>query len=387
MTLRLPEQYYRPKVDRTSQRRGLALLAAGLVLLCAWQLLGLPGNMIKRYDPPLDMPWFGFGLSGVFVEQDGRWVIHREGYADRMRKYKISPYGTLAKFEESGVYDLKLDTSGGKGHGVVLPGGGVLNVKVSRQYYGWLKKVRSGNGERSSTGDVVISTPEPGPVTPPPAQSLPSYSHPGSMPTAQQPYVIVRVYKNSQPQEYNVLSGYHYYPVFDSVCYVAPYLWITTDRLHYLHRIYLNDKAGPVEIRVEKTLPLDLGVQVEHDTSLGVDHHRGMLYLVLPTGERYWFDTQQVKLHSQDKLPGVWEAEYACLGDPRPDYSFDRGVPLAKWQYQLLLRCLVVVFLGSLLYLAVQWRQAWKYIAVATTVASSSSGKSSPISKGSDTAV
>jgi hypothetical protein len=385
MNLRLPENYYRPAPDRAGQRRLLALFAACAVVLSAWQLFNLPGTIVKRYDPPVDMPWYGFGLAGVFVEQDGRWVIHREGYADRMRKYKISPYGTLAKFEESGVYDQQLDTSGGKGRGVRLPGGGVLNVKPSRHFYGWLKQVRSGKGQRTSSGDVEIPTPEPEQAIPHSAGGLPSYAQPGAGTDAQTPYVIARVYKHDQAQEYSVLLGYHYYPVFDSVCYMAPYLWITTDRLHYLHRIYLDDSTGPTVIREEKTLPLDLGVKVEHDTSLGVDHRVGMLYLVLSSGERFWFDIQQAKLARKDKLPGVWDAEYACLGDPRREYSFDRGYPLTKAQYQLVLRCLVVVFLGSLLYLAVQWRQAWKYIAAATTGASNSSNKSSPTSTDSGT--
>lgn len=385
MTLRLPEQYYRLAPDRSRQRRLTALLAAGAAVFCAWQLFGLPGTVIKRYDPPVDMPWFGFGLAGVFVEADGRWVIHREGYADRMRKYEISPTGTLAKFAESGVFDPKLDTSGGKGRGVLMPGGSVLNVKPSRQFYSWLKQVRSGEGRRSGTGDVEISTPDPGPVVPQPTRSLPSYAQPDAGLAAQTPYVLVRVYKDSQPQEYSVLIGNHYYPVFDSVCYAAPYLWITTDRLNFLHRIYLDDSTGATVIREEKTVPLNLNQQIEHDTSLGVDRHVGMLFLLLSSGERYWFDIDKAELVRQDKLDGVWQAEYGCFGDTRPDYSFDRGYPLTKGQYQLLMRCLVVVFLGSLLYLAVQWRQAWKYIAGATTAASSSNGKSSNISAGSDT--
>ncbi len=376
MKLRLPESYIRPAASRQGRQRSLVWVASLLALSAAWQLLGLPGALIKRYEPPADMPWFGFGLAGVFVEQDGRWVIHREGYADRMRKYQISPAGLLSRFEESGVYDQNLDTSGSKGRGTQLPGGGVLNVKPSRHYYDWLQQVRNGNGEdpaaASSSGNRGA-----GQAGAQRTEPLPGYAKSVAEVAAAEPYVILRVYKDDRPQLYRVLSGYHYYPVFDSACYVAPWLWLTTDRLKFIHRIYVDDSAGPSVIRVESTLPFDAGQAVDRDTSMGFDQRRNQLFILLSDGRRFWLDPQTLKLERQDQLPGVWQAEYACLGDARADYNFERGYPLTKGQYQLLMRSLVVVFLGSLLYLAVRWRYAWKFIAAATTEASSLSSKSS----------
>lgn len=377
MKLRLPESYLRPVADRHRERRFAMLLAWLGVCVAAWQLLGLPGALVKRYIPPADMPWYGFGLAGVFVEQDGRWVIHREGYADRKRKYQLSPAGALSRFTESDVYDQNRNTAGSKGRGVQLPGGGVLNVKPSRHYYDWLQYMRSGKGERqaeSALRGAPGTAVQTGPARP---AQLPGYGASPAEIAAGTPYVILRVYKDDKPHLYRVLSGHHYFPVYDSVCYVAPWLWLTTDRLRYIHRIYLDDSSGQVELREAGTQVLDPGARIDRDTSLGLDRRQGRLFILLSGGQRCWFDPRTLQLLSRDQLPGVWEAEYACLGDPRRDYNFERGYPITKAQYQLLMRSLVIVFLGCLLYLAVRWRHAWNFIAAATTEASSSSGRSS----------
>jgi hypothetical protein len=384
MTLRLPETYYRPIRERQHKRRSFTLAAVLAVFIAGWQLFSLPGALIKRYDPPVDMPWYGFGLAGVFVEQDGRWVIHREGYADRKRKYVITPSGALEKFDDSGVYDPKLDTSGSKGRGTQLPGGGVLNLKPSHHFYGWLRDVRAGGSETEADAKLSAGV-KPGAVGAGTAAPLPQYGESLADAQASTPYVILRVYINSKPTEYRVLAGYHYFPVYDSVCYSAPWLWLTTDKVRFIHKIYLDDSAGTAKIREELSLPFDPGAKIDHDTSMGLDKRVGRLYVLTSSGRRFWFDPLTLQQQQPDKLPGVWLAEYACLGDPRPDYSFDRGYPLTQGQYQFLLRSLVIIFLGSLLYLAVQWRHAWRFIAAATTGALSSSSSSSPTSADSDT--
>lgn len=384
MKLRLPETYYRPAQERRRQRRSFALVAVLAAVVAGWQLFALPGAQIKRYDPPVDMPWYGFGLAGVFVEQDGKWVIHREGYADRKRKYEISADGALTTFDESGVYDQTRDTSGSKGRGTVLPGGGVLNVKPSRHFYGWLREMRAGGSEVKA--DALLAQP-PATAAPGPGFSgpLPRYGVSGAELAAGNPCVILRVYIDDKPYEHKVLAGYHFFPVYDAVCYDAPWLWLTTDKLRFMHKLYVDDTSGAAVIRAELTRPFDPQLKVDHDTSLGVDRRAGLLFLLTSSGDRFWLDPETTALKRRDKLPGVWRAEYACLGDPRPDYNFERGYPVSKQQYELLMRSLVIIFLGSLLYLAVQWRQAWKFIAAATTGASRSNSRSSTTSADSDT--
>jgi hypothetical protein len=366
MSLRLPRAMYQPSAGAPPRAQWLTALCLAAILLTGWQFAELPDAPVRKYDPPVDMPWFGFGLMGVFVEADGKWVIHRTGYADRMKKYEITPDGSLLRSEETGVYDYNRDVSGGKGRGAMMPGGSVLNVKPSRDYYGWLQHIRAG-------GRDAVTFAQPGQAP------LPTFGVPRSRDT-QLPYVVLRVFKSDKVQLWGVLAGYHYYPVYDSVGYVAPHLWITTDRLRYLHLVYLTDAHGPVEVREERSLALDPGEPVTHDTSMGLDRHRGLVYVVLPNGERLWFKPATLEPAGRDQLPGVWAPEYASIGNYGQTYSFERGLPLTEGQYLLLMRSMVVALLASLLYLALHWRYAWKYIVEATTADSSLSGKSLPTS-------
>lgn len=366
MSLRLPRALYVPGAAAPRRAQWLTTLCLLAILVTGWQFAGLPTAPVRKYDPPVDMPWFGFGLMGVFVEADGKWVIHRTGYADRMKRYEILPDGSLRRARETGVYDYNRDVSGGKGRGAMMPGGSVLNVKPSRDYFSWLQHVRAG-GRKA----VTFAEPSQAP--------LPSFGAPRSR-ASRQPYVVLRVFKSDKVQLWGVLAGYHYYPVYDSVGYVAPYLWITTDRLRYLHLIYLTDEHGPVEVREERTLALNLGEQVTHDTSLGLDRHRGLVYLLLPSGKRLWFKPATLEPAGRDQLPGVWAPEFASIGNYGQAYSVDKGLPLTEGQYLLLMRGMVVALLASLLYLALHWRYAWKYIVEATIEDISSSSKSLPTS-------
>jgi len=353
MSIHLPEAFYRPAEPTAPARRASAWIALAIAVLSGWQVFALPGAPIWKQSPPADMPWYGFGLVGVFVEADGRWVIHREGYADRMRKYVIVPKGTLVPYEESGTYE-GVDASGARAYGTQMPGGGILNVKPSQYYYGWLKDLREGN-ERP-TGTPAASR-----------YPLPSYTGTSAAPPLQ-PYVIVRVYKHDHQWEFAILDGYHYYPVFDAARYKDPYLWITTNQARFLHVVYVSDRQPVPEVRVLKTVPLQLGMRVLNDTVLGVDPVSGRLFLLLATGERFWFDPLSLKQLKHERLPGVWEREYAAITRIRFLRGTDRGWPLTKGQYVSLMRITMVVFLGSLLWLATRWRQAWRFIAAPTTV-------------------
>ena len=116
MHINLPAGYLESAKGKKPAWRLNVFFGLILALLCGWQLLGqqadLPGTLLKKYDPPADMPWQGLGLGHVFVEPDGTWTIRRKGYADRMDNYVIDPEGGLTKTEDAEVYFDGEDVSG-----------------------------------------------------------------------------------------------------------------------------------------------------------------------------------------------------------------------------------------------------------------------------------
>jgi hypothetical protein len=96
---------------------------------------------------------------------------------------------------------------------------------------------------------------------------------------------------------------------------------------------------------------------------------------VLATGDRFWFDPETLELRDRDKLPGMWQREHAQLALPGaqrgdfPQYVLS-GAPLSRPAWERLMAALVLAFLGSLLWLLVEWRTAWRYTSEQTTAAS-----------------
>jgi len=311
------------------------------------------------------MPWVGTTLSTVFISQDGAWEINRNGYADRMSRYVISPTGRLTRFADTSGSYLDKDVSGVEhGGSKMMKSRNYVDVKLRPMspYIAWRKALRAtedypdaisadGNTSFTESADRFIA----------------GYND----------YVLVCTFGVPPYELHEVLQGHHYFPVFDSWAYIDPYLWITTDRVSHLSRIYVSDREGEMRVAEDVSVPIDLGVPIERDCTVGIDPLNHQLFIVLATGDRFWFDPDTLGRLDRDMLPGCWAPEYASLGNMRPGYNFDLGWPLTQRGYERLMRVLMLVFLLSLLYLAVQWRQAWRYIAGATTVDSSLNDRSS----------
>ena len=361
MSIQLPERYYRPERGRAARRPHYVWLAILLTVASGWLLFSLPGTPVRRYIPPADMPWYGFGYVGVFIERNGTWVIQRSGYADRMGRYNITPAGELSRQRETGTYSGE-DASGSGARGSKMPGGSVLNVKPSPQFYEWLRNYRF-RGVQLDTSGPVLSYP------------VPSYTD-DNYRVNKQPFTIVRVYRDDVAHEFAVLVGYHHYAVYDAACFVSPYVFMTSNQLQYIHRLYVDDTKGIV-VREELTRLLPEIIHTGHDAVIARDPKSGMMALLVTSGDRYWINPRSLEVVKHDKLPGQWNQEYAAIFNGHEPYNFDLGYPLTERGYKLLMRSTVIVFLASLLWLASLWSKAWRFTAAATIADSSSSKPSS----------
>jgi len=355
MSISLPEALYSaPRAP--AWRTILTITAAVLVVLSGWQLFGLPGTLVKKYSPPYDMPWYGWGLRGVFIKPDGNWVIHRTGYADRMSKYELTADGKLQRFEDTGGIFTEKDVSGTyHGGSKIMDSRNYVQVLFHRPYIDWLRSLR----EPETDDDEFY------------IEKADEYIG------ANEGYITVRTFGVIADEKHRVLAGHHFFPVFDSWGYVDPHLWLTSDRVRYLHRLYASDRDGEVRVTAEQTVALKLKEEAQRGCTVGFDPFRDQVFLVTASGQRYWFNPQSLASAGQDQLPGCWLPEHAEIGNLRPGYNFDLGVPLTHAGYERLMRVLMIVFLLSLVWRAIQWRMAWKYTLAATTAGSSSDAKSS----------
>jgi hypothetical protein len=268
-----------------------------------------------------------------------------------MCRYTLSPSGELSRQREMGTYSGD-DQSGSGARGSKLPGGSILNVKPSPQFYEWLRNYRF-RGVQADTSGPVLSYP------------LPSYSEDNFRINAQ-PFTIVRIYRNDIPYEFPVLVGYHHYAVYDCACFVSPYLFLTTNQLEYIHRLYIDDTKGIV-VQEQLSRPLGVSNRTGHDAVMAREPKSGLMALLVTSGDRIWIDPRSLKIVRRDKLPGNWEPEYAAIFNGHGAYSFELGYPLTERGYKLLMRSTVIIFLAGLLWLASLWSKAWKFTAAATT--------------------
>lgn len=400
MKVELPERMYRRNARQIMRLRlppRLAmLLCSALALAALWQLGSFPGSQIRKFDPPVDMPWSGRGLGHIYIDAEGNWVINRTGYADRYKRYAISASGTLTRTREANFIGAESDISGiSHGGTPVLSWGAKLKVKASISYREWVTRYRDehkpdqAKGEPGTDPEKEIGAT--GRDIAPAAQDVPLRSH---LPTyvrladeamrSGDSYIPIEVMPERATSESDkrrvdlVLKGHHYFPVFDSWAFIEPDLWLTSDRLRYLHHLRVEPDGKSAKVLVEKSVPLDLGAAiVDRSAVAGVDPVAKQLFIVLASGERFWFDPQSLAMTKTEKLPGVWEFEYAEIGYTGKGYSFYRGSPLTKNAYERIIGGLMVVFLGSLLGLGLAWRSTWRSTAEATTEASASNNSSS----------
>lgn len=374
MKLRLPDQVFEDQAMRQGRIHTAVLLAAGLsLLLSGWQLFGLPGAPIAKVEAPRDLPWYGFGFQGGFIEPDGTWVLNRDGYADRKKRYVIKPGGSLEASRESGIFQGD-DISGSyRGAGVLMARRSALRVKSAPGYYEWMSQQR----------DLAVTNKRaarPRAADPPVERSAAHFADNADRAQAEfgPMSVIVSITTANDVLAFPVLSHESYFSVFDSACFTDPNLWITTGHLKALHRIHASDAADRPAVKELATVKLDIPAAPDFDSLLLHDPLLKRLALLLPDGRRYWFDPESLELLGQDKLPGRWEREYASFGSTLGRYGLRTGFGMTEAQYKLAMRSLMLVFLASLLWLAWQWRAPWKYTLAATTADSSSSNRSPP---------
>ncbi|MCC7478212.1 hypothetical protein IT575_07100 [bacterium] len=383
-------------------------IAALLVfLLCAWQLFGLPGAVLKKVRVPEDMLEFGFGLASVQVGPEGEWIIRRQAYADRMGRYDISPDGLLTRSKERGLVSEPNRTGTMVQPYVRMEGHSYIDVAPGPAYYSQRRELRRLAGKLTSKGKPLLndSTDPRGPL---PGERI----EPKVIGAAAQSghFIALNILRVSRwlamdelPQsvrgeaqlQYQLLEGHDFYAVIDSAAYKAPDLWLTSDRGQFLHHIRASEKLSPVpegapaeagiEIEVLQSIPLKELIPVQKNgVILGHDPHSQRLFLVLPSGERLWFQPDDLSLLGRDKLPGFWEREYGALTYDvvqrleYPNYNMESGWPLTETAFKRIQRVMVLLMLGGLVAMACLWRTPWRFISAATTAASNSS--SAPLS-------
>jgi hypothetical protein len=361
---------------------GLAAVAAA----CLAVLQGWPGTPLKRNLPPSDLPWQGYGIRKLTVGPDGAWHILRAGYVDRQRRLEVSPGGALTAFHDDNLASREVDASGG--FDVVertTDLGSVISVKPSRAYYKWLKDLRRG-------GDKQLLNPLPDPASDAGARPgtravlqewMPEVEHPGQpthvdLPAPPDTGVAVWLNPHNKLAFFSLLPGHWYFSdVADCAAFKDDKLWLTMDRQRNLYRLRIDEPGGaPPEITLEAGVPLDLPGLATHAGRLGLDPRRGQLFLVRPDGQRYWFDPQTLMPTGSDALPGDWVPEYAEFDLRAGGYNAYMGTPLSRAQYDALMQGTMVVFLASLLGLAMLWRPQWKSTLAPTTADSGSSASS-----------
>lgn len=372
MKLRLPEEVYEPSARVGPSRGAQCLLAAALLLLSAWQLFGLPGAPISRVEPPVDLPWFGFGLHGGFIEPDGSWIINREGYADRQKRYVIHSDGKLEKQRGGGIFQGE-DVSGSyRGAGVLMAERSALRLRAGSGYFKWQERIRRQALEQQSPSGAGNGS---GKVT---GQGVPSFYTPEALPPEDlgPMNVTVKVTQADKQFSFPILKHNSYFGVYDSACFIDPDLWLTTGHLRQLHRVLATDRGGRVVVQELASVELEIDDVPDYDSLLLYDPRSAQLSLLLSDGRLYRFDPATLELLAQDRLPGYWRREYASFGSSLGRYGLRTGFGLSEAGYLRLMRGLMLVFLASLLWLAWLWRAPWKHTLAATTADSSSNNKS-----------
>lgn len=353
------------------------LLVAALAIL-----LGPRNGLLKLNAPPTDRPWADLGLSGLFVAPDGTWNITRQQYADRQQRYELSPEGSLTTYT-GGMYRGD-DVSGGtRLRPYITPAGNTATINPAPPYYAWLRSLRpGGNGDKDFRNELPKELPSSEPVPArrlaPRVEGLPHRIGTDSEYLEKESYVQIKFSNFQSSREARVLPGHWFYDVFDDMAAIDSTIWLTTDKQRMLHRLRLieDDPDHPL-VAVERSamLPFD---PTSHNCRIGLDPLRQELFILLSNGMRYWFDPVTLEPHDSEQLPGVWEREYASW-DIRPGkYSQYIGAPLTEAQYDRIMRAAMLVFLASLLGLALLWRPQWKSTSAATTADSSSNADSPP---------
>jgi hypothetical protein len=377
-------------------QRGLSRATVGIALgllavLCLTLLLPLE-LVIKRNQPPLDLPWFGLGLNSVYILEDGKWIIIRSAYLDRQRRYELEPDGRLRTDRDPGVFTggLAADVSGGFSPGARMTklGRSAISIKPGQPYRAWMFSLRS-------DGDYAYLNPLPAddPLTPltVTARTVPLLSADRADPkpgTTDPPRIkdealrspasgiAVHLNQRTRIEQFVILPGHWFFDISDDVAYIDPYLYFTTDRQRMLHRLRFDEPpGGHAQLTIDRSVPLDIPVDTENSCRIGMDPIRNELFLLRSDGTRYWFDPASLKRTGEDQLPGVWEAEYAQLslmpGGFNP-YAY-YGTPLSRRNYERLMQGAMLVFLASLLGLSMLWRPRWNSTSAAATADSSSS--------------
>jgi len=397
MKVDLPVRMYNKAAPRQPLNLGpLLLLLAALAVSCIWQLAGLPGARIQKYVPAADMPWSERGLDFIYIDAEGNWILNRVGYADRMSDYEITPNGVLTRHADKNYEGNTTDISGIPHGGTpVLSWGAKVKVRPSYTYFKWTDRLkREANvtyGEPAAPpvpeGAAPAKREEPVQPSLSLARHLPWYVQIADrMMEAPGSAVPIEVYLNraetleGRSHIVPVLEGHHYFPVFDSWALVEPDLWLTTDRLRYLHRLRVTQAGEDAKVALELSVPLKLEMQAERSCVLGKDPKRQLLFILLATGDRFWFDPQTLAPAGRDKLPGDWRLEYGEVGYSGPNYKLEQGWPLSEDGYQRVQGALMVVLLASLLGLTLLGRRAWKSTSATTTADTSSNGSSSATS-------
>ncbi|GEM_PF-1859442 len=394
----LPASVYKPESSRRTARLARIVTATVFVLLAGWQVLNLPGSLVKRNEAPPDLTGKAYGIHDIFVEADGKWTIQREGYLDRMRTYVISPKGKLRREQEKLSKFEGVDYSGvSHGSYKVMEGGSLLDVKASKRFYDDLKALRPADAEpRTAEGSQVaheIGRPARG------EGDAPRFTPPGyiddepgldAVAARSEEQLAVKVETYYQHKQDNhliteILPGHFYYPSLDSYAYADPYLWLTSSGQSYLHVLHVTDRDGPPEFTALAQVELSTRARLQRDCTVGFDPAREQLFIVLNNGNRLWYDPLELTQLGEDQLPGVWQPEYATLSLASRQYVHEQGWPLSEAAWRRLMGVLMVVFLASLLILANEGRRSWKFTAAATTADSSSSAEPSSTSPNSDT--
>ena len=329
-----------------------ASVLGAITLLCGWQVLGLPGHLVRRHNPPPDQPWFPYGLRTAYLSADDELVLKRKGYLDRIGTYSFSGNGRLRRLKDDDVVRLEQDDVAGifRGNRKRTRSNMAIDVNTSSQYFQWIAAVKDNAGDPHRLAEVLAG------------DGSEFVSGPLSRP---EPYVEVNLYPDDR-LVFELLEGHQYYPIFDSVAFREPHLWLTTDRATWLHQIWIREEPE-IAVSVLNSAPIAGGSPQAHNTILGFEPQRNELFLLDSRGERRWFDPDSLELLQVEQLPGEWRFEYGALATHGEDFSFHYGLPLSEAGYARTMRVLMVVFLAGLLWLMLIWSRRWMSILERTT--------------------
>ena len=418
MKVELPESVIRPETRRPANRVAWLVVAAIVAVFAGWQVFGLPGNLIRRNIAPPDLSGKAWGLRELWIEDNGTWSIKREGYADRRGLYKLTPEDQLWREDEAPLLYEPYDWSGiAHGSPKIMQGGYLLDVKASPRYWELVRGMRRAEDEpklprpeaataepdgeeapaESVNGDAPVETAEEEPTTAttPSGYNLPLPSFgddlaaavaamdPAEPPAGDAPahedksYVPLEIYHmQHEGHSEHILPGSEYYPSMDSWAYVYPNLWLTTNNQQWLHRVPVTVEEDEVVIGEAVSVELDTTGRLPMDCVVGWDRGRDALFILRADGFRRWYDPVTLARTGSDELPGVWQQEYATLNAGPVQFVYDSGYPLTRDGYRRLMRVLMVIFLGSLLAIAILGSVIWRSTSAATTAATGSSDSS-----------